>query len=396
MNEELETAKFVIKRKFQKRDYTYEDILSADTLRDITILVTRQEKFSVEWDNTGYNRGRLLKLYHKGKVSYITISETSIEGRNSAFQSVPSALSRFILEENNNKEICFYFLPEISGNYKTNYFMFMYRLMKTASIKFLNDNDYLATTIVPFVSPYDIVLAKDEVRSRNLANKSTYVTTGANNQIQIFGKMYGASKYETTILCVAVSNVANREVELFEIEEGGLTKLPAKSKEAIDTLGNIKIYTTNRTIEREDFVKNNSLRSIQYIYNLLEKLGEKKCAFCNCEIPQIIQGAHIWPVSEIKKQNQLTEDEKLMEGSVGDNGIWLCQNHHKLFDVNLISLQPEGFVRVSRSLTEIDIEFISSVTKHRQIPDKIRTENFNRYLLNRNKDLDLETFITLD
>ena len=47
-----------------------------------------------------------------------------------------------------NKRICFYFLTS-SGNVETNYFLFMYRLMKTAGIEFLNDQDFLSQQIQP-------------------------------------------------------------------------------------------------------------------------------------------------------------------------------------------------------------------------------------------------------
>ena len=91
----------------------------------------------------------------------------------------------------------------------------------------------------------------------------------------IFGKTYGANKYETTILCLALSEIATSKIQLFQIGEGGLTELPEKAREAIESLGKVEIYTSDRTIEKIDFEENDSLRSIEYVYNLLEKLGDK-------------------------------------------------------------------------------------------------------------------------
>lgn len=387
---------FIIKRNFQKRGYSYKDILTPDILSDICKLTTGRVDYTVEWDDSDYNKGRLVKLLFKSKIFYITLSnEGRIEGRNSALQSVPSAMNRFILEENINKEMCYYFLPLISGSFSTDYFMFMYRLMKTASVNFLNADQFIENPIVEFASPDDIITTKDQVRNRNSANRSTYITTGPKNQIQIFGKTYGASKYETTILCLAISEIALRNVELYEIEEGGLTKLPAASKEAIESLGKISIHSTNRTIERREFVEHNSLRSPRYIFNLLEKLGDKKCTLCDCEISQIIQGAHIWPVADIKKQNHLTEDEKLNLAIDGNNGLWLCQNHHRLFDVNFIAVGEDGEAIMHPAIRKEDADFIRTITTEIQIPKSVINDSFRGMLNRRNTNLDLETYIAI-
>jgi hypothetical protein len=195
-------------------------------LADICQRITGRTDYTVDFDNTGYNIGRLAVLEYEGKKTFISFSELEIRSRNSSFQSFPSALSRYILDENPNKEICFYFHPDTTGNWETPYFIFMYRLMQTANVNFLNGVDYLSNPVLPFLTPEDIISHKDQMRSRNSGNRSTYLTRGARNQLQIFGKTYGANKYETTLLCLAISEIATTDVELYEIEDGGLTKLP--------------------------------------------------------------------------------------------------------------------------------------------------------------------------
>lgn len=348
--------------------------------------------FTVEFDDSGYNIGRLLLLEYNKKIFYISLSEIDIKSRNSSFQSFPSALNRFILEKNRNKEICYYFHPDISGSYETAYFVFMYRLMKTAKVNFLNSNQYLKSHISSFSSPQDIILSKNNIRGKNQANKSTYITRGERNEIQIFGKTYGANKYETTILCHALSEVTKVPISLFEIEEGGLTKLPQKSKDAIESLEKVKIFSTNKTIERESLKESLSLRSPTYIYNLLEKLGEKSCSLCSCEIPQIIQGAHVWPVSSIKKLHKLTDGEKLDHATNGDNGLWLCQNHHKLFDSNIICIDKSGNVLISDNIDTKNVTFLSSITTTKKLSNKILNKSFMSYLAKRNSDTDLKLY----
>lgn len=385
---------FIIKNNFQKGGL-YQDLLIPSILSDVCLKVTDREDYTCDFDNAGYNVGRLAILKYQGKNTYISFSEVEIRSRNSSFQSFPSALSRFILDENPNKEVCFYFHPSITGNFETPYFIFMYRLMKTAKVNFLNGNEYLNQSIFPFSTPADIIVHKDNMRNTNSGNRSTYITRAANDNLQIFGKTYGANKYETTILCLAISEIAITKVELYEIEEGGLTKLPQNAKEAIESLGVIQIFTSNRTIERTNFEENDSLRSIEYIYNLLEKLGNKKCAFCECEISQIIQGAHIWPVAEIKKESSLTQDEKLALSLDGDNGLWLCQNHHKLLDVNFLRVSEDGSIKYRKEINETASDFIQDITINNQLPNEIITDKFLHYLSKRNESIQEEFYSEL-
>src|SRR3989344_559625 len=378
---------FVIKNKFQKKDTSYRDLLTPEILADISLKVTGRSDYTCDFDDAGYNKGRLVELEYQGKKNYISISETDIRSRNSSFQSFPSALARYILEENPNKEISFYFHPLIIGNYETPYFIFMYRLMKTAKIRFLNEGEYLEQPVHPFTTVADIIANKEQIRSKNKGNKSTYVTRGSNNELQIFGKTYGANKYETTILCLALSEIATSRIQLFQIGEGGLTELPEKAREAIESLGKVEIYTSDRAIEKIDFEENDSLRSIEYVYNLLERLGDKKCAFCGCEIPQIIQGAHIWPVSDIKKDSSLSQDEKLACALDGENGLWLCQNHHKLLDANILRISETGTVQYRSAVNVSDMSFLREITKETQLQGRILSEKFMNYLGKRNYSL---------
>jgi len=380
----LEIAHFIIKNKFQKGGRLYQYILTPKVLQDICLKATGQTEFTCEFDNNGYNKGRLAILLYKEEKVYISLSEDKIQGRNSSFQSFPTALSQFILDQHLHKKICFYFLPA-KGNYQTEYFNFMYRLMKTANVILLNEDDHLSNSVQLFNTLSDIVINKDRIRSKNSGNRSTYITHGINNKLQIFGKTYGASKYETTILCMAISSITTNPVELYEIEEGGLTKLPQTSRDAIEKLGNIQIFTSNRTLERENFDKGSNLRSPEYTYNLLAKLGDKKCAFCECDIPNIIQGAHIWPVADIKKENHLTEDEKLSFALDGENGLWLCQNHHKLFDTNILLISQDGSIQYKKELPETANNFINDITKYNQLNEDVLTDKFIDYLDKRNE-----------
>ncbi len=133
------------------------------------------------------------------------------------------------------------------------------------------------------------------------------------------------------------------------------------------------------TMERNEFDKEDSLRSPLYTYNLLQKLGKKKCALCECSIPEIIQGAHIWPVAAIKKSPESIFN-KLNYATDGQNGLWLCQNHHKLFDENIIKLDSNGTVSYDDAKTPEAKSYLKYITTVSKIDKSILTPQFVLYL----------------
>ena len=380
----MEKPHFVIKNQFQKRSELYSNILTPKILKDVCKRVTDCTEYTREFDNTGYNKGRLATIEYQGRINFVSFSEKNIKGRNSSFQSFPTALVRYHQEQNTNKKIFFYFLST-SGNYETPYFTFMYRLMKTAGVEFLNEEKFLTSMISPFTTIEDIIANRNLSRGRNRSNNPTYLTRSSDNTIQIYGKTYGANKKETTLLCIALSRIATVQIELYQICEQNLSILPQPDLEVIQALGKIKIITTDLTMERNEFETNDSLRSIAYLYNLFTKLGDKKCVFCKCEIPQLIQGAHIWSVADIKKESNLSPEEKLKQAIDGDNGIWLCQNHHKMLDLHLLRITENGKLKIKSDLKQKSVKYINDITRINQLPQEVLTHKFLEYLEKRNK-----------
>ncbi len=384
-------AIFTIKRNFQRRDITYEDILTRNVLLDVCQQLTGQDDYVVEWDDTSYNKGRLAKLEYNDRVFYVSFSEMEVRSRNSFFQSFPSALIQFRLEQNPNKGLYFYFLPPDRDGIETNYFIFMYRLMKTVSTVFMNETMYLSRVYQPFNSISDIIINRDANRVRNSGNASTYAAIDETDSLQIFGKTYGANKYETILLTLAFNNVSEYPIEVYEIQEGNLSILPEPGRQLIINAG-ISVITSDLVLERREFETNDSLRSPTYLYNLLDKLGHKKCTLCDCEIPQIIQGAHIWPVASIKRANNLNIEEKIHHAINGDNGLWLCNNHHKLFDINLLYINPDGRLKYKTNIEQHHELYLRDFTTYSELPNEILTPNFLDYLGRRNQIIDARQF----
>lgn len=388
---------FIIKRNFQKSEQTgiyFDSIITENTLKDICRKITGVEQFTLEYvDNsycndfieTGYNKGRMAYLIYHDIVNYISFSEWTVGGRNSSVQSVPTAFNIYY-NSIYPKRLFYYFLNK-EGN-RTEYQMLIYRLMKTIGFEFLNDYEVLNQKIYGFTTIEDIMNIRKENSRRNKSNNSTYITKEKNNVYEIYGKTYGANKYDTVMFCYALSILAQpyQKLVLYEIPEGNLKELPEPSKEVISKMDKIQIISTDIKLEKQIF--NNNLRSPRFIFNMLEKFGEKACALCECKIPELIQGAHIWNVSDIKRNACFSEEEKLNYAIDGDNGIWLCANHHKLFDENFFTFNNYGQIIMCRSNIETQNSFyINEITKKFQISEKYITQKFLYYLNERNRNL---------
>lgn len=381
---------FVIDERFQKGG-SYRALLTNDVLADISSRLTGDPSFTVEF-RPQVNVGRLAMLYYRGKSFFVSVSEIDVRSRNSSFQSFPSALSRYVLADG-QKEICYYIHPAIQGNFTTGYFMFMYRLMKTAGVNLMNITQHVAQPIRAFSAPEDVIAAKDALRTRGVGNNSTYVTGGSDGATEVYGKTYGANKYETTLICLALARIATFGLRLYQIEEGGLKALPMLSRRAIHAWGGI-IESSTPAFEAVEFRERNSLRSIRFAYNLLEKFEKKRCAFCTCEIPQIVQGAHIWPVAAIK-QSGLPFDEQLGHALSGHNGLWLCENHHKLLDSATLYLHTSGRLHYRRSLDVHDTQFIRQTTTTTDLPNDVMHPLFLDYLTRRNATLSAQDYMPI-
>ncbi|TXC89585.1 HNH endonuclease [Metabacillus litoralis] len=372
---------FVIKNNYQKSSGHYSDFLTHEVLRDICFRITGVEDFIVDFVDE-VNVGKLALLEYQNTSSYVLIPDLEVDGRNAYFQSFPTSLVSYYANPSTNKNIYFYFLP-FTGNNDTNYYRFLYRLMATAGVQFLNTTDYLQNEISPFTTVEDIIAGREINRNRNKSNKSTYITKNTDNVVEIFGKTYGANKKETTLLCLALSNLLNDQAKLYIICEQDLTNLPAPDLAVIVALGKIEVIQTTLTMERRELEENNDLRSPHFIYNLLDKLGPKKCALCECDIPQLIQGAHIWPVASIKQEHQLTLEEKLDHTTNRDNGIWLCANHHKLFDEDLLIIETSGEIKFSDKIAESSLTYLTNTTSKLVLEPAIGNEQVEFYISKR-------------
>ncbi len=385
---------FVVKANLQKSKSTgvyFSDIVTPEVLKDVCRRITGQTVFTHEYvDNEyqdiflekSYNKGRMAVMQYEDAVCYISFSELEIGGRNSSVQSVPTAFNLFYSNSYPNKRLFYYFL-NVSGNAQTDYQILIYRLMNTIGFEFLNASESLRRRIQAFTSAEDIIFNRKANAGRNRSNNSTFITKGQTGDIEIYGKTYGANKYETSLICYALSSLwhPGQHIKLYEVLEGDLKELPEASLNVIRKMGVIDVIPTDTTLEKRIFDgKETSLRSPRYTYHLFNKLGNKHCALCSCEIPELIQGAHILPVAAIKRMHAIPIEKRLEFAMDGDNGLWLCENHHKLFDEGMISFDKHGVLQVRKDIDHRHMQFIDETTKCKALPPEILTDKFLWYL----------------
>lgn len=379
----------------QKTSGLIRSLLTPEILRDICARVTGQTKYSLIEQNDTYNRGRLLWVDYSGIRNYVTFSEARIDGRNSSLQSVPTAINLFYADSNPNKKLYYYFLPHI-GNLFTEYHLLYYRLLATAGVEFLNIRDYFHGSIFPYTNVDEIISDRNTNSSSNGGNNSSFVTK-TKEKVQLYAKTYGASKYESTIIGVALSKVTDRPIDVFAVSEQDLLDLPSSSMATFSLLGNISTYRTSLHLNPNtpETAETTKLRSAAYLYNLLGRLGMKKCALCGCEVPEIIQGAHIWGVSNIRNSMRLDDGQRYHHATSGHNGLWLCHNHHKLFDSNIIVISPDGYYMVKDSLPKVQESFVRDTMLNSRVGLEVLSDDFRYYLSERNTGIDFNHYITV-
>lgn len=369
----------------QKTPGLYDRILTKEILRDICVRVTGQNDFTVIRDTSTYNKGRLITIEYGGIKSFVSLSEVSVEGRNQSVQSIPTAINLYYTDNNLIKGLYYYFMPH-NGNYFTDYHLLYFRLLKTAGVIFLNLLDYYPAGINAFKNIDELIDERNDNRETNRSNNSSFISK-TSDKVQIYAKTYGASKYESTLLAIAAAAITDRPIDLYNICEHDLTHLPQSSLNTINAMGNISIHDTSISLEKRTFISqagNNEFRSPIYQRNLLQRLGRKHCALCGCEIPEIIQGAHVWGVAEIARDDHFSDDMKFDHAISGENGLWLCQNHHKLFDSHYLSFNMDGHVLIPSNLRAEDGQFIRTITENESLGNQIMTDNFKWYLSQRN------------
>ncbi len=312
---------------------------------------------------------------------YILLSSKKNEGRNSYIaQAFYTAYSDFILYKTKKKKVFEIFLFP-NKSIKASYNILMYKFFKTCKIKIINERELLGTTIAEFNSYKEIEDFRDNNRNRNSGNKSTYFSE-EEDHINIFGKVYGANGKETALISFALSKISKKPVWLYQIYEHASKLLSSKDLKALELSG-VKIKETFPEFGNSNISLNAPEKDLRdtpkFHYNLLKKFNAKKCYLCSCDIGPMIVGAHIHRVADVKKDKALSVENKISQIIDGENGLWLCASHDKLFEVGLIFFKNNK-LKLSSILKREQQKFVSNITERMEIESEYFTRKTKKYI----------------
>lgn len=370
---------FIIKKdRFQVRGEDPRDMFNKQVLDRIARELIGNCNYTVRWES-GHNEGQFAKLVTPLQTYYISLSKSDPgEGRNSYLQSSPTAFANFINEIKNRgvKGDFVVALRSRGQTYLTAYQRFVVRMLLTIGVRIIDLTNYnLNRNIEAFSSIEDMIRTRQASKRAN--NNPTFFTDEGDNY-HLYGKTFGANGKETALLCYAMMKISTKPIRLFQILDNGESSLSGEDVQAFalfaDFYGTPSMNILDDTYEIDEFTSQAypdtstlKLRQPRFIYNLLEKTnGEKKCALCDCKISPLIQAAHIYSVADIKKNGSLTDAEKVRMATDGNNGMWLCMHHHKLFDSAILRISPHGISYLKTD--KADSEYIERSLKEQRLP----------------------------
>ncbi len=253
--------------------------------------------------------------------------------------------------------------------------------LKFASFnKYLRDIAYISNrnsgNVPSFLQCDEVESIDEDGDSRFMTEKYTYIF-----------KSLSAQQYDSLLKCWCLKVLADKEGTKIEFKLGKqyfdyssderriAEELSQPVKEIFD-LANLNIeYTTTEEFMNEKrkadnmylrYKESNKIRNQTLFRNNIRKKGiPTECAICGNDDVNMLDAAHLWEVYQIKdstqkqinnfiKVNNLQEIiknsseysgdlfyKKYYLVNSGDNGIWLCKNHHKQFDLNYYCFDSE-------------------------------------------------------
>ena len=171
-------------------------------------------------------------------------------------------------------------------------------------------------------------------------------------------------------------------------------------------------FIKETTTAEETFLRykeKNELRNQTLFRNNIRKKGiPTECVLCGEDNVSILDAAHLWEVKSIKSatakqindfistnaelnlidvnskyKNELFFKKYSLANS-GDNGVWLCKNHHGLFDNNFFCFDSEdGKVILHFDDTKTATEFICSIKEDFKLPSAVFTPETKAFVVQR-------------
>lgn len=359
--------------------------LSADIMQDVCRRIFRADDYQIEYENR--RKGRYIKIVDDitSEVHYVCFSNPENDSRNARLmQFVSPTYVDFYKDTATNKHLNIYLLNQ-SSNDRTDYIKLFYRCFLTIGITILNLQG--VTGIVPFNSYEDLKSYRTKISGRNSRNRSTYFTDD-DNQVSIYGKTFGANAMESFILGLTLRKIVQRPIVFHPVLDNESVNISTDQQQILVDSGlkygsAIKLLPSGFARPSRETSRNQSV----FKYNLLQKFGDQQCYLCGCNLDHLIIAAHIERVTDIDNSAFYTPEQKAERSTDGDNGLWLCANHDKMFEHGIIyfngnELKVRSFVTDSTQVQFIkdSISIVREAYSLNAFDDslfRIRSEHYN-------------------
>lgn len=249
-------------------------------------------------------------------------------------------------------------------------------------------------------------------------------------------KSLAAQSYDSLFRCWCLKELANAEgtsiefrlgKQYFAFNEKEKKVASRLSESVLETFAHAGItlnYITDETfmdeIKKADNTylrhkSKNELRNQSMFRNKLRKRGiPMECVLCGEDNPKLLDAAHLWEINKLKtatekeindfiKSNDLFDliDEsseyknelffkKYSLANAGENGVWMCKNHHTLFDNNDFHFEgDDGKIALHFDNDEALSNFLNQIKDgiDYRLPPSILTKSVRAFVNQRKFDI---------
>lgn len=282
------------------------------------------------------------------------------------------------------------FLFNSSSTTFCSYQLYVYRCFLTLGIDIVNKNELFIEEKKDAVpTPFNCISDFKNLREKNNknGNNSSNLKTDE-NIIGIETKTEGANLIDGVLLVLTTYFLTKNKIKVFPKEEDKETKLEIKNKQKIkdkkevrkispliQNIFNILDIELSEEIRVSDIKLKDrkTLRDQPTFVKNLKKSYEGDCSCYLCKKLKNTIASHIIPVWKTDRSILSTQDKIKLNGS-GDNGIWLCGNHDKQFELGYFSFSNEGEVIFKNTLEETEQKELKETIKVLKIKEKYLTK----------------------
>ncbi len=366
----------------------YKEELNIDVINKVLAYLNLNESFEIQYMR---GDGRNLVIETDSHKYYIIVSRETADARNAFLaQYISTVLSQYVEDLTTKQKKLSIFLLDTSDRAKTDFIIDTYRVAKTLGINILNESELGLSSIQPYNSFKDWKNARNNRQQYNPANQSSYAMEDE-DEYTIFGKLYGANGKESAFLACQLAEIAkkeNKKLNFVQVKEHGTEIISSSDKKLLEYYG-VNISEGSIVLKDKQIRDRSTCRKQdEFKFNLLEKYGNKKCYLCGCDIESNIIASHIHRITDIDNSN-IPDEEKRRQAVDGDNGLWLCANHDKMFENGIITFNKNGELVINPTLKANQVAFIKYITQILKIQDIHLTSEFLQYLMIHNKRVKL-------